>query len=136
MMGKVDPKYIRRERRKKAIRRKISGTPNRPRLSVFKSNRGIYAQLIDDVNGKTLCSASTMDKEYKGKKAITKETAKEVGTLIGKRAVDKGINLAVFDRNGYVFHGRIQALKEGCEENGLKFSLNNNENENETNSEK
>ncbi|MFW5799550.1 MAG: 50S ribosomal protein L18 [Spirochaetota bacterium] len=121
-MKKVDPKYIRRERRKKSIRRIISGSADRPRLSVFKSNKGIYAQLIDDDKGMTLCSSSTLDKEYKGKKLNNKETAKEVGKLLGKRALDKGINRAVFDRNGYIFHGKVASLKEGCEEIGLKFS--------------
>jgi large subunit ribosomal protein L18 len=121
-MKKVDPKYIRRERRKKSIRRIIAGSADRPRLSVFKSNKGIYAQLIDDDKGITLCSSSTLDKEYKGKKLNNKETAKEVGKLLGKRALDKGINQAVFDRNGYIFHGKVASLKEGCEEIGLKFS--------------
>jgi large subunit ribosomal protein L18 len=122
-MRNIDPKYKRRERRKKSIRRKISGNPERPRLSVFKSNKGIYAQLIDDTKGVTLCSASTIDKEYSGKKICNKESAKEVGKLIGKRAIDKGIKLAVFDRNGYIFHGKVASFKEGCEEAGLKFSL-------------
>jgi large subunit ribosomal protein L18 len=122
-MSNIDPKYERRERRKKSIRAHLSGTADRPRLTVFKSNKGIYAQLIDDTKGNTLCSSSTLDKDYKGKKSCNKDTAKEVGKLLAKKALEKGIKLAVFDRNGYVFHGRIASLKEGCEEVGLKFSL-------------
>jgi large subunit ribosomal protein L18 len=123
IMKKVDPKHERRERRKLSIRKDIYGTADKPRLSVFKSNKGIYAQLIDDVNGHTICSSSTLDKEYKGKKNLNKDTAKEVGKILGKKAVAKGLTIAVFDRNGYLFHGKVASLKEGCEEAGLKFSL-------------
>jgi len=118
----IDPKHKRRKRRKLSIRRKISGTQQRPRLTVYKSNKGIYAQLIDDKQGITLCSASTMDKEYNGKKVLNKESAKEVGKLLGKKASEKGFKTVVFDRNGYVYHGRVASLKEGCEEEGLKFT--------------
>lgn len=124
-MSLRDPKYKRRERRKKSVRRKISGTNERPRLSVYKSNEGVYAQLINDEAGVTICASSTIDKEYNGKKTCNKESAKEVGKLLAKRALEKGHKLAVFDRNGYVFHGKVAALKEGCEEGGLKFSKKN-----------
>lgn len=122
-MGKKDIKYLKRERRKKTIRKNISGTAERPRLTVYKSNYGVYVQLINDEKGHTLCSSSTIDKEYKGKKNCSIESAKEVGKLLGKRAVEKNVKLAVFDRNGYIFHGKVASLKEGCEEGGLKFSL-------------
>jgi large subunit ribosomal protein L18 len=121
-MKMIDPKHKRRKRRKLSVRRKISGTQQRPRLTVYKSNKGIYAQLIDDKQGITLCSASTMDKEYKGKKVLNKESAKEVGKILGKKASEKGFKTVVFDRNGYVYHGRVASLKEGCEETGLKFT--------------
>jgi large subunit ribosomal protein L18 len=122
-MANLKQNLNKRIRRKKSIRRKIFGTQDRPRLSVFKSNKGIYAQLIDDEKRITLCSSSTIDNAYEGKKATSKECAKEVGKLLAKRASEKGIKLAVFDRNGYIFHGKMASLKEGCEENGLKFSL-------------
>jgi large subunit ribosomal protein L18 len=121
-MKNIDPKHKRRARRKLSIRRKVFGTEDRPRLTIFKSNKGIYAQIIDDNKGETLCSASTLDKDYSGKKVLNKESALEVGKIMGKKAVDKGIKYAIFDRNGYVFHGRIKSFKEGCEEAGLKFS--------------
>ena len=99
------------------------GNPDRPRLSVFRSTKHIYAQIIDDTKGTTLVAASTLDKEYKdapvdGKK---QDVAKAVGTLIGKRAVDKGIKKVVFDRNGFLYHGRIKALSDGAREAGLEF---------------
>lgn len=120
-MSKKDIKFVRRERRKKSIRKIISGTAEKPRLSVFKSNRGIYAQLIDDEKGHTIVASSTLDKSYNGDKKCSKDTAKEVGILLGKKALEKGIKKAVFDRNGYLFHGKIASLKEGCEESGLNF---------------
>ncbi len=121
-MKKLEEKIKRRGRRKLSIRKKINGTASKPRLSVFKSNKGIYAQLIDDEKGHTICSSSTLEKGYSGKKLINKETAKEVGKVLGQKALDKGLKIAVFDRNGYLFHERLNALKEGCEEAGLKFS--------------
>ena len=102
------------------VRKKISGTPERPRLSVYKSLKGIYAQIIDDVNGKTLVAASTLDKEVKTK-ASNIEAAKEVGELVAKRANKAGIKTIVFDRGGYQYHGKIKALAEAAREGGLDF---------------
>ena len=102
------------------VRKKISGTPERPRLSVYKRLKGIYAQIIDDVNGKTLASASTLDKEVKTK-ASNIEAAKEVGALVAKRAAKAGIKTIVFDRGGYQYHGKVKALAEAAREGGLEF---------------
>ena len=109
-----------RIRRHKRVRRKISGTPERPRLSVYRSLKGIYVQLIDDVNGKTLAQASTLDKEVKTK-ASNIEAAKEVGELIAKRATKAGIKVVVFDRGGDIYHGKVKALAEAAREGGLEF---------------
>ncbi|MBQ8587842.1 MAG: 50S ribosomal protein L18 [Clostridia bacterium] len=105
------------------VRKNISGTPNRPRLNVYRSLSNIYAQVIDDVNGKTLVSASSLDKEIKEKMAYggNKACAKEVGLLVAKRALDAGIKAVVFDRGGYVYHGRVQELADGAREGGLEF---------------
>lgn len=100
------------------IRKKISGTAERPRLSVFRSLKHIYAQLIDDVNGVTLASASSLDIDAYGG---NKDAAKEVGKLIAKNAAEKGIKTVVFDRSGYIYHGRVEALAEGAREGGLEF---------------
>ncbi len=108
-----------RQRRHARVRGKISGTAERPRLNVFRSNKNIYAQLIDDVEGVTLASASTIDSEVSGKTKT--EQATEVGTLIAKRGAAKNIADVVFDRGGYLYHGRVQALAEAARENGLKF---------------
>ena len=102
------------------VRAKISGTPERPRLNVFRSNANIYAQIIDDVAGVTLVSASTLDKGFEGA-AGNKEAARKVGKILAERAKDKGIDTVVFDRGGYVYHGRVQSLAEGAREGGLKF---------------
>ena len=102
------------------VRGKISGTPERPRLNVFRSNANIYAQIIDDVNGVTMASASTLDKEFEGA-AGNCEAAKKVGAMLAERAKAKGISVVVFDRGGYVYHGRVAALAEGAREGGLKF---------------
>ncbi len=102
------------------VRRKIAGTPERPRLNVYKSNMNIYAQIIDDVEGKTLASASTLDKECDAHGSNV-ESAKAVGTLIAKRALDKGIDNVVFDRSGYIYHGKVKALAEAAREEGLKL---------------
>lgn len=112
-----------RMRRHKRVRSKISGTPQRPRLNVFRSANNIYAQIIDDVNKVTLASASTMDKDVKGtvKHGGNVEAAKMVGELVAKKAVEAGITEVIFDRGGYLYHGRIQALAEAARENGLKF---------------
>ena len=105
------------------VRKNISGTPNRPRLNVFRSLSNIYAQVIDDTTGKTLVSASSLDKEIKEKLAYggNKAAAKEVGLLVAKRALENGIKAVVFDRGGYVYHGRVQELAEGAREGGLEF---------------
>jgi len=102
------------------VRSKISGTPERPRLDVFRSNANIYAQIIDDVNRVTLVSASTLDKEFEGA-AGNVEAAKKVGLMLAERAKAKGIGNVVFDRGGYIFHGRVAALAEGAREGGLVF---------------
>ena len=109
-----------RLKRHKRVRGKISGTPERPRLNVFRSNKNIYAQIIDDVAGVTLCAASTLDAEFEGNGG-NKEAAHKVGELLAKRAADKGISEVVFDRGGYIFHGRVKELAEGAREGGLKF---------------
>ena len=102
------------------VRKQISGTSLVPRLNVYRSNKSIYAQIIDDVAGTTLVSSSTLDKEIKVKKA-NKEAAKEVGALIAKKATEKNITEVVFDRGGYIYHGVIKELAEAARENGLKF---------------
>jgi large subunit ribosomal protein L18 len=119
MFSKVDTNK-QRLRRHKRIRAKISGTAARPRLDVFRSNTNIYAQIIDDENGVTLLSASTLEKEFEGYGG-NKDAAKAVGTMIAKRALERGITEVVFDRGGYVYHGRVQALAEAAREGGLKF---------------
>ena len=112
-----------RIKRKIGIRKRISGTPERPRMTVFKSSRYIYVQLIDDVNGVTLASASSVEKSIKTDKYASKnvEISKKVGELIADRALEKGINSVVFDRNGYRYHGKIKALADAAREKGLKF---------------
>ena len=119
MVKKTDRK-MERERRHLRVRRKVSGTAERPRLCVFRSNSNIYVQVIDDVAGNTLVSASTLDKEVKTKHA-NKEAAKEVGALIAKRAADKKIETVVFDRGGYIYHGIVKELAEAAREGGLEF---------------
>ena len=112
-----------RKRRHKRVRKKVFGTPERPRLNVFRSLKHIYAQIIDDTVGHTLVAASTLDPELRGKlNGKTKtEKAREVGLLIAKRALAKGIKKVVFDRGGYKYHGRVKALAEGAREGGLEF---------------
>lgn len=109
-----------RLKRHKRVRAKVSGTPERPRLNVFRSEKNIYAQVIDDVNGVTLCSASSVEKGFEGSGA-NKEGARKVGLAVAERAKAKGINEVVFDRGGYVYHGRVQELAEGAREGGLEF---------------
>ena len=110
-------KIARRNKIKTRIRGKISGTPERPRMSVFRSNKGIYVQIIDDIAGNTLVAASS-----KGLEGGTKtEVAAKVGADIAKKALDKGITQVVFDRNGYLFHGRVKSLADAAREAGLKF---------------
>lgn len=120
MLKKVDRKAS-RERRHLRVRKKISGTPERPRLSVYRSEKNIYAQIIDDVNAKTLVAASSLEKDFDLKLGGNKEAAKIVGELIAKKALEKGISEVVFDRGGYVYHGRVQTLAEAAREAGLKF---------------
>lgn len=122
-MFKAINKNANRKARHARVRKKISGTSERPRLTIFKSNANIYAQIIDDAVGVTLVSASTLDKEIKGnlEGASNKDAAKKVGEVIGKRAVDKGITEVVFDRSGYQYHGKVKELAEACREAGLKF---------------
>ena len=119
MVKKFD-KNAQRLKRHTRVRGKISGTPERPRLNVFRSNANIYAQIIDDVNGVTLASASTLDKGFEGACGNC-EAAKKVGKLVAERACKKGIKVVVFDRGGYIFHGRVAALAEGAREGGLEF---------------
>lgn len=109
-----------RLKRHKRVRGKISGTPERPRLNVFRSETNIYAQIIDDVNGVTLVAASSLDKSIEGFGGNV-EAARKVGQLVAERAKAKGIDTVVFDRGGYVYHGRVQALAEGAREGGLNF---------------
>ena len=119
MINKVN-KNAKRQKRHVRVRAKISGTPERPRLNVFRSNANIYAQIIDDVNGVTLVSASTLDSSIEGNGGNA-EAARKVGELLAERAKDKGITSVVFDRGGYIYHGRVQALAEGAREGGLEF---------------
>ena len=119
MIKKIDSNKARLKRHRR-VRAKISGTPERPRLNVFRSSKHIYAQLIDDVNGVTLAAASSMDKGFEGNGGNI-EAAKKVGAMIAERALQKGIEEVVFDRGGYVYHGRVAALAEGAREGGLKF---------------
>ena len=119
MVKKTDRK-MERTRRHLRVRRKISGTAERPRLCVYRSNTNIYVQVIDDVAGNTLVSASTLDKEITTKHA-NKEAAKELGALIAKKAKAKNIETVVFDRGGYIYHGVVKELAEAAREGGLKF---------------
>ena len=114
-------KKQRRERIKHKIRKTVNGTASTPRLSVFRSNSGIYAQLVDDKAGKTLMAAGSDDKSIKDSKATKVEQAKLVGKLIAEKANTSGITSVVFDRNGYLYHGRIKSLADGAREAGLKF---------------
>ena len=119
-MVKTVNKNAMRLKRHVRVRGKISGTPECPRLNVFRSNANIYAQIIDDVNGVTLVSANTLEKDFEGATGNA-EAAKKVGTVLAERAKAKGIEQVVFDRGGYLFHGRVAALAEGAREAGLKF---------------
>ena len=110
-----------RARRKAHIRKRVEGSTERPRLSVYRSLNHIYAQVIDDTSGKTLAAASTLSAELKDGKGKKKEQAKEVGKLVAKKCKDAKIEAVVFDRNGFMYHGRIAAVAEGAREGGLKF---------------
>ena len=122
-MANTSEKYISRLKRKKRIRKKMTGTEDRPRLNIFRSASHIYAQIINDIEGNTIVSASTLEKEFKdtGKKAGNKDAAVTIGKMVAKRALDKGITKVVFDRNGFLYHGRVKALSDGAREAGLQF---------------
>lgn len=109
-----------RIKRHRRVRAKVSGTPERPRLNVFRSSKHIYAQIIDDVNGVTLVAASSVEKDFEGS-GSDKDGARKVGQLVAKKALEKGIGEVVFDRGGYIYHGRVLELAEGARECGLKF---------------
>ena len=115
---KRDKKVARRARIKRGVRAKLSGTKGRPRLSVYRSNKHIYAQLIDDLDGHTLVAASSVEDEAEGKR---RDVSHMVGKRLAERAQENGISSAVFDRNGYKYHGRVQALAEGAREGGLQL---------------
>ena len=119
-MNKQKAKRAGLKRRERRVRAKIFGTAERPRLSVHRTNAHIYAQVIDDVAGNTLISASTVEKGFEGNGSNI-EAAKKIGALVAERALKKGIEEVVFDRGGYIYHGRVQALAEGAREAGLKF---------------
>ena len=119
----MNPKQAARLKRRQRIRRKISGSEARPRLSVFRSTRHLYAQIIDDGQGRTLVAASTLSGEIKDKLGGLKkaDAAKEVGKLLAAKAREKGISRVVFDRSGFLYHGRVKAVADSCRENGLVF---------------
>lgn len=119
MINKEDRKAS-RERRHLRVRKKVSGTAERPRLCVYRSEKNIYAQIVDDINKVTLVSASSLDTDFNGL-GSNKDAAKLIGETIAKKAVEKGIKEVVFDRGGYVYHGRVKELAEGARECGLKF---------------
>jgi len=118
---RTSQKQVVRFKRKRRIRAKVEGSSERPRLSVFRSNRNMFVQLVDDMKGHTLVSVSSLEEEFKGKSRGSIEGAKMIGNLVAKRALAKNISHIVFDRSGYLYHGRIQALAEAAREAGLKF---------------
>ncbi len=118
-MSKTNPAYVARKRRQQRVRKHLAGTPERPRLNVYRSLNNIYVQVIDDSKGVTLTSASSLDVEAKDQNKL--EQAKTVGRLVAERALEAGISQVVFDRGGYKYHGRIKALAEASREAGLKF---------------
>lgn len=122
-MAKISTRLVSRLKRQKRIRKRITGTTERPRLCVFRSSVHIYAQVIDDITGTTLASASTLDKDFKenNSKSAGKDAATAIGRLVGARALEKGISKVVFDRNGFLYHGRLKALSDGAREAGLNF---------------
>ena len=119
MINRTNTKAQRLHRHKR-VRGKVNGTPERPRLNVFRSETNIYAQIIDDVAGKTLVAASSLEKSFECEGTKT-DAAKKVGMIVAERAKAKGIDMVVFDRGGYLYHGRVQALAEGAREGGLQF---------------
>lgn len=117
----MDAKVIRRSKIKYRIRKKVYGTAQKPRLSVFRSNKGIYAQLVDDDNGQTLAAASSLDKDFANAKGTKVEQSKRVGEALAKKALALNLTTCVFDRGGYLYHGRVKALADGAREGGLQF---------------
>ena len=122
-MGALNEKKQARLKRKRSIRKRMTGTSERPRLTVFRSSRHIYAQIIDDVSGRTLVAASSLEKAAKEASNIENNVAmaQYIGKLVGERAVKQGIQKVVFDRNGFLYHGRVKAVSEGAREAGLQF---------------
>lgn len=122
-MSSTNPRSAARIKRQARIRKKIKGTPERPRLSVFRSAKHVYAQVIDDSAGATLVTASSVEKDFKAQAKFEskKAAAAYVGKLVAQRALDKGIQKVVFDRNGFLYHGRIKAISDGAREAGLEF---------------
>jgi len=122
-MGSVDIRRQARIKRKKRIRKKMAGTPQRPRLSVFRSARHVYAQIVDDSRGETIVTASSIEKVVKGHEPFKSKVAlaNHIGKLIAERAVEKGIKKVVFDRNGFLYHGRVKAVSDGARKAGLDF---------------
>ena len=117
----MEAKVIRRQKIRYGIRKKVVGTAQKPRLSVFRSNAEIYVQLIDDANGTTLASASSRDKDIAAQKVAKSEKSKLVGAAIARKAIELGLNDVVFDRGGNLYHGRVKAVAEAAREGGLKF---------------
>lgn len=122
-MDKQKAKRAGLKRRERRVRSKMTGTSERPRLSIHRTNAHIYAQVIDDVDAKTICTASTLDAEFRAlnKLGSNKKAAELVGKMIGKRAVEKGVSSVTFDRGGHIYHGRVKALADGARSAGLKF---------------
>ncbi len=118
---KTDNKVIRRQKIRYAVRKKVAGSTAKPRLSVFRSNVDIYVQLIDDVTGTTIASASSKDKDIKATKGTKVEVSKLVGVAIARKATELGLSSVVFDRGGFLYHGRVKAIAEGAREGGLIF---------------
>jgi len=117
----MDAKVLRRQKIRYGIRRKVAGTAQRPRLSVFRSNTDIYAQIIDDVNGKTIAAASSKDKDIAVQKGTKSEKSKLVGAAVARKAVELGVSSVTFDRGGYLYHGRVKSVADGAREGGLQF---------------
>jgi large subunit ribosomal protein L18 len=122
-MGATNPNKLSRLKRKKRIRKNLSGTDQMPRLSVFRSSKHIYAQLIDDVSGHTLVAVSSMEKVVKDQPKFESKVAaaEHIGKILGERAIEKGVKKAVFDRNGFQYHGRVKAVSKGARDAGLVF---------------
>jgi large subunit ribosomal protein L18 len=118
---KARDRRVARMRRHRRVRKRVMGLPDRPRVAVFRSARHIYAQIIDDVQGRTLVSASTLDADLKGERKVKSEAAKGVGALLASRAKAAGIQKVTFDRGGYAYHGRVASLAEGARQGGLEF---------------